>query len=335
MKPRPKQTGDKAAERANPAQGSLTDLSPAQNLKPWEDQALTPEARLQAYKEFLREKISNILAATDRVSSDPAKVLEIRDDPETTRWVKEAKKLEGLSPQDFCHRIDYRPEVRELLGKNFLGAEAWRSQGIEVGEPPPIPATITTELLESDCPFHPEGKIKDTHLLVLIPKTVNGEPYSALKLDELCATRRGSGNQLLYDETKSATQWKGRPWAASSQTKSEWMLIAKSGPDFNKVPKERQFVLKDIVGQQKVQDEHYPEYRGVRTVELMTAVLLNDLVHGAPRMLDGIEYLRCVEEHNHGRCTSVGGFHASGLEVLGVYQDNPSPCVGVGLARRV
>jgi hypothetical protein len=99
---------------------------------------------------------------------------------------------------------------RELLGRNFLGAEAWRSQGIDVGDVPPVPSSITKDFLNSECPIHPGHKIKDTHVLMLVPKTVNGEPYTALKLDELCATRKGSGDKLIYDGWSS---WKTQRWA--------------------------------------------------------------------------------------------------------------------------
>ncbi|MEY4668056.1 MAG: hypothetical protein RL518_755, partial [Pseudomonadota bacterium] len=177
------------------AQGSANDLSHPANLKPWEDQSRSPAERLNSYKEFVREKVAQILAAADRVSSDSAKVLEIRDDPETKRWVAEAQKLKDLSAEDFCKDIDFRPEVRELLGKNFLGSEAWSSQGIDVGVAPPIPASVTKELLESECPLHPGQKVKDTHILVLVPERVNGKPYTPLELDKLCDSRKGSGDR--------------------------------------------------------------------------------------------------------------------------------------------
>ena len=51
--------------------------------------------------------------------------------------------LKGVSAEDFCKEMDRRMDDRMvpgLLGKNFLGAEAWRSQGIDVGDVPPIPA---------------------------------------------------------------------------------------------------------------------------------------------------------------------------------------------------
>jgi hypothetical protein len=282
----------------------------------------------------VREKVAQILAAADRVSSDPAKVLEIRDDPETKRWVAEAQKLKDLSPEDFCQYIYSRPEVRELLGKNFLGAEAWSSQGIDVGIAPPIPASVTKELLESECPLSPGQKIKDTHILVLVPETVNGEPYTALKLDELCGERKGSGHKLIYDGGDWATRWKGRAWASAPQSESEWVLLPKSDPDPDKVSPERHFRRKDIAAQDEVH-KHYPEYREVKAIELMTAVLLNDLINGEPRMLDGNNDLRCEEPNASGGRVCVGGFTAHGLVVLDDYDDSDNVFIGRALARKL
>jgi hypothetical protein len=254
--------------------------------------------------------------------------------PETQRIMRELEWLKTVTPTDFCKEMDRRHIPRELLGKNFLGAEGWKSQGIDVGEEPPLPATITEELLNSECPLHPGEIIKDTHLLVLVPKTVNGAPYTALKLDELCATRKGSGDKLIYDGADWATTWKGRDWASTAQVQNEWVLIPKSDPDPTKVPEAKHFRSKNIAAQQKVHDEHYPEYREVKTLELMTAVLLNDLVNGDPRMLDGWNYLRCVEPNASGGRVCVGGFFANGLGVRDGSGDGGGDLIGRALARK-
>ena len=238
--------------------------------------------------------------------------------------------LKGVSAEDFCRRIDC-VEAREALGKNFLGADAWRSQGIEVGEVPRLPASITKELLESECPLHPEEKIKDTHLLVLVPKTVNGEPYTPLKLDELCATRKGSGDKLIHDGQDWATQWKSHAWASAPQATSEWVLLPKSDPDPRKVASERHFRSKRIAQQDEVH-KLYPEYREVKTVELMTAVLLNDLVN-KERLLPG--YLRCEEPNASGGRVCVGCFFAFGLWVYGGPDDYGYDNIGRALARKL
>jgi hypothetical protein len=220
--------------------------------------------------------------------------------------------------------------VKKELGKNFLGPDEWKSQEIVVGAVPPIPASITKALLNEECPLHPGEKIKDTHVLMLVPKTVNGEPYTALKLDELCAKRKGSGDKLIIDHFSS---WKSQEWAASPQAASEWVLIPKSDPDLAKVPAGKHFRTKNIAEQQKVHFDHYSEYREVKALEVMTMAVLYDLTHNA-RLLH-TNYVRCEEVNASGGRVCVGFFNARGLEVYGVYDVNDNVDIGRALARKL
>jgi hypothetical protein len=217
--------------------------------------------------------------------------------------------------------------IEYVLGKNLLGAEAWkRGFGVDVGEPPPVPESITPALLNSPCPLHPGQLIKETHILMLVPQTVNGDPYSALKLDELCSSRKGSGDTLIYD---GRSNWKRCDWAILPQVKSEWVLLPKSDPDRNKVPFEKHFRRKEIPQQQDVHKEHYLEYREAKALEVMTMALLSDLVHGEPRILDGWNLLRCMEPTASGGRVCVGYFAADGLRV----DDGNVDCDGVNFGR--
>ena len=324
--------GSAASKSASPDQACQALVAPP-NARPWEDQRLNPKARLAAYKGFVFDRLADIQSALQRSAGDLARQVEIKDDPESQRWVNEGEWLRDVSAEDFCRRIDRPAEIKALLGKNFLGAEAWTSQGIDVGEAPPIPSSITRELLESECPLHRGEKIKDTHLLVLVPKSVNGKPYTALELKELCAKRKGSGDRLIYDGEEWANAWKGQPWASTPQSESEWLLIPKSDPDPQKVSEEKHFRSKEIAAQQTVHDTYYPDYREVKAVELMTAVLLHDLVNGE-RLLDGYD-LRCQEKKASGGRVCVGCFDAGGLGVDDDGDDADFGLIGRALARKL
>jgi hypothetical protein len=279
------------------------------------------------------QELQKIKAAGQRLKGDIDKQVEIQHSANTKHWLDEGMWLKDVTAEDFCKEM-YRRSPPGLLGKNFLGPEEWRSQGIDVGEAPPIPTSITKKLLESECPLHPGEKIKDTHLLVLVPKTVNGEPYTPLKLDELCGTRKGSGDKLIYDGADWATRWKSQGWASAPQSRSEWVLLPKSDPNPSKVASERHFRTKRIAQQDEVQ-KRYPDYREVKTVELMTAVLLNDLVNGEPRMLGGWNYLRCEEPNASGGRVCVGDFNAYGLWVGDDSVDSGDDYIGRALARKL
>jgi hypothetical protein len=230
--------------------------------------------------------------------------------------------------------------ITEALGQNFLGLAAWQNIGVDVGEAPPLPKSLTLELLNSECPLHPGEKIKDTHILVLVPKTVNGEPYSPLKLDELCATRKGSGHKLIYDGADWATAWKEQDWAKAPQAQSEWVLIPKSDPDPERMREKygeeegdkRHFRGKDIATQQEVHNDHYKEYREVKALEVMTMALLYDLTH-RERLLP--DYLRCEEPSAFGGRVCVGNFPAIGLKVDDEVDAYAPDLIGCALARKL
>jgi len=65
------------------------------------------------------------------------------------------------------------PKVSQVPALAF-GKAKWNTYFGDIGQEPPLPANID-QILLSRCPFWPDKKVQDTHLLVLIPKTVNGQ----------------------------------------------------------------------------------------------------------------------------------------------------------------
>ena len=82
-------------------------------------------------------------------------------------------------------------------------------------------------------------------------------------------------------------------------------------------------------------ETRYPEYREVKTLELMTAVLPSDLVSGDPRMLDGANYLRCVEPSPSGGRVCVGGLNTYGLKINDDVGVNGPDSIGRALGRKL
>jgi hypothetical protein len=223
--------------------------------------------------------------------------------------------------------------MRAELGRNFLGTKEWsQAFGFEVGLPPVIPEYITTELLNSPCPLHPGQRIKDSHLLVFMPKTFRGQPYSAVGLYQLCAARRGPGGEhYIYERSVGSTDWKMQPWATATLSESRWLLIPKSDPNPTKVPPEMHFRAKCIAAQESVLADHYQHaYRSGTTLEIMTAVILNYLVNGEKILVDA--YLRAKECNNTSGRVSVGLFRLQGLQVDMRDNDYKSSHSAVGFA---
>jgi len=79
-----------------------------------------------------------------------------------------------------------------MLSKRFVafGADAWQvSFGVDVGEEPDLPPDIDA-ILDAKCPFtlvdeNTERRVRDNHVLVLIPAAVDGEKFTLRKLGEL------------------------------------------------------------------------------------------------------------------------------------------------------
>ena len=337
-------------ETPKPSQATPGEIKEAPSgYRPWEDRSLPPEERFEAYKAYVQEQVLALGRAAEKLGT-MEELRQLKESPETLTLFAHAEALSEMTAGEYRERIERPRQVRAILGKNLLGAEEWRAQDIDVGEPPLMPPSLTSELLDSDCPLHPGEKIKDTHLLVLIPKTVNEEPYCAVKLAELCATRKGAGKK--FDRATSsdrlisyAESWKEQFWARAPQAQSEWVLIPKSDPVPKKMREKygkkegskRHFLRKDVAAQEKVHAEYYTEYREVKTIELITAVLLYELTH-KERLLP--RRLRCEERSpfgDHFR-VSVSYLFDSGLYVhwtpeIPAY--GPDASIGLALARKL
>lgn len=66
----------------------------------------------------------------------------------------------------------------------MFGKQAWTHYFGDIGESPALPPDIQA-ILTSRCPFWPDRLVYETHLLVLIPATVNGQSFSLNLLREL------------------------------------------------------------------------------------------------------------------------------------------------------
>lgn len=75
---------------------------------------------------------------------------------------------------------------RAITSAHFLpyGKQVWANYFGEIGEEPPLPTNLI-QLLNSPCPIWANKQTCQTHLLVLIPATINGKPFTLKLLREL------------------------------------------------------------------------------------------------------------------------------------------------------
>jgi hypothetical protein len=206
-----------------------------------------------------------------------------------------------------------------------FGKAEWAKCFGDIGIEPPLPSNIE-EILQSYCPFWPDNKVKDTHLLMLIPETVNGKPLTLESLEELVkAPKQGNPTQYKYlnlgdgiDPPVSASHWVliTRNLIPNSRSKSyqEQQALVKSYAEKTKIPYQVPFVLD------------------------ATICLLLEYVRSGKRLCSNnpLTYTRCHEKWNERRQLIVGDFGEEGLYVSCSHTDEDSDCyTGVSALRRL
>lgn len=211
------------------------------------------------------------------------------------------------------------------MGQAFLGPEELGKLlgDKNFGDVPLIPAGFTEQLLNRRCPIYQDGKlIKDTHLLVFIPRSVGGKNFTARTLYDVCR-KRG-----LAAFAPKPNTWLAHPLADGPLNESTWVLVPRRDPLCSA---DHHFRRKVFSEQQRIATLRYPDYRVVKFLELVTGVTLYAFV-AKKRILTDC-YLRCAEKaHLHGQ-VNVGFFEKPGM-IVSVHDLECSVTMGLGLARR-
>lgn len=118
--------------------------------------------------------------------------------------------------------------TKQVIQRMIFGKYQWEAHFGDIGTEPPISPNIV-EILNAPCPFWPNKKVKETHLLTLIPATVNGKPLTLQTIKELVKSPKKEAT------TKYCNFYPGEA-ANVSITNSHWALrsfnplLSKGGP---------------------------------------------------------------------------------------------------------
>lgn len=220
-----------------------------------------------------------------------------------------------------------RAPVKFTLPTIAFGKELWVKCIGDVGVEPPLSPDIH-QVLQSPCPFFLGKKVIDTHLLTLIPKTVNRKPLTLNSLEKLMKrTQQGSTIQYSYysEEIK-------KKYGNASPASSYWVLLTKDviPESRSKSYDDQKQLLKTYCQRAQV------AYEVPHLLEAATIIFLEYLRTGKRLYSDNPwTYTRCEERvsSNSDSGLFVGGFSEKGLDVC--RNDGHFGSGGVGGVRKV
>jgi hypothetical protein len=216
-----------------------------------------------------------------------------------------------------------------LQNKQFLhlsiktisfGKSDWEEYLGDVGEVPPIPKGIL-KILNLTCPYFPNKKVWEIHLLVLVPKTVNEKELTPEYLEELVKNPKNGGPPANYSYYPS-TAYKKTP-----VSESHWVLIGR-----RIIPNS---ALKKHSDQLKLLK---PNYEPPHLTDALVAILTHHVKTG--ERLFGNERSSCQEETvlnaSNAYPVSIGPFTDRGLNVmLNMHAYNVFNATGLGFVRKL
>ncbi|MCB1073127.1 MAG: hypothetical protein KDK96_08530, partial [Chlamydiia bacterium] len=91
-------------------------------------------------------------------------------------------KIESFSPARALPEMSFSNQ--DAIFTIAFGKAKWEKYFGDIGVEPPLPSNIE-EVLNSPCPFWEGKKVKETHLLTLIPSTINGIPFNLDLMEQL------------------------------------------------------------------------------------------------------------------------------------------------------
>jgi hypothetical protein len=170
-------------------------------------------------------------------------------------------------------------------------------------------------ILDGPCPFWPSKKVKDTHLLVLIPATVGGVPFTLNRLGELIQHPKNCGHRTKYRQYKNLVK---AQIGEESPPRPYWLLMTRDVlPDSQN---------KTYDAQKALVAAHASKlgllYEMPHALEAAAAILLHHAREGE-RLFGNAPwtYTRCQEKvDNNQYPVVVGGFSSGGLDVYGYYR---------------
>ena len=227
--------------------------------------------------------------------------------------------------------VSSKPLTKELVLKDdkvkvsdisiAFGKEMWATYLGDIGVEPPLPPDIKA-ILSASCPFFLGKKVEETHVLVLIPKTVNSKPLTLQTLGELVK------NPLKGTSTQYRNFYPGE-YKDLPTDSSYWVLMTR-----DVIPGSRN---KSYTGQQKLLNGYIEKIQlpyEVSPILDATICIFMEFLRSGKYLYgqDPCTYTRCQKTWNEGYQLCVGGLASAGLHFLNCYSG--SDLIGLGPRRK-
>ncbi len=193
-----------------------------------------------------------------------------------------------------------------------------------MGAEPPLPPDIS-QILASPCPFFPGKRVEETHVLVLVPATVNGEPLTLAKMGQLVQNPLQDGRPTKYRYCHLGQHPDGVAPA------SHWVLMTR-----DVIPGSRS---KSYAAQQelltRLSQKANVVYEVPRILDATVCLFMEYVRSGAWLYSDNPwTYTRCQEKYNSKWQLVVGGVALDGLDVCDDGSSDEPDGDGVGVVRK-
>ncbi|MCB1073118.1 MAG: hypothetical protein KDK96_08485 [Chlamydiia bacterium] len=191
---------------------------------------------------------------------------------------------------------------KKTIPEMAFGKAKWEKYFGDVGVEPPLPKNID-RILNSPCVFWPEKKVQQTHLLILIPATVDGKSFHLNALEQFIQNPRGEGHTTKYSYYYDVARIE---IGNQSVPSSYWALITKDvvPNSQNKSYTEQQALIKE-------------SYTIPTILEMVTGILIH-YVQTKERLYKH-NYTRTKTFLNNGFLALTGSFSLTGLTISDHY----------------
>ena len=192
---------------------------------------------------------------------------------------------------EYLLKVVVQKRQEKFIEEHSFGKKKWEHFFGDIGIEPPLPDNIW-KILNAPCPIWPGKKVYETHLLTLIPQTVNGQPLTLKKLGELVKNPL-HGNATMY--TNFSIEVEDRP-----NPNSHWTLLSR-----DLIPNSRN---KSYAEQQNLV-EQYPGYEVPNALDTAVALFMEHVQSGTRLYpAESRTLTRCQEKYDLSSQLVIGGF---------------------------